>query len=121
MAHILIVDGTEQVRDALCRSLALREHEVDVAENAEVASRLWNSRVYDIAIIDIVLPSMQGVKIISDLRGNNVDIKIITISSGGLNDVKNCLDQAEKAGSNRFLAKPFHIPELVSLIDELTA
>lgn len=121
MAHILIIDGNEQVRDALRLSLALREHEVDVAENAEVASRLWDSRAYDIAIIDIVVPSMLGVKIISNLRENNVDIKIITISSGGLSDIQNCMDQAEKAGSDRFLAKPFHIPELVSLIDELTA
>lgn len=111
MAHILVIDDNESLRDLIHGMLVSGGHTVAAASNGLDAVKLFRTAPADLVITDIVMP-YDGLATIRVLRGEYPSIPIIAISGGG----EFRLDYARGLGANRTLAKPFSVDELNTAI-----
>jgi two-component system response regulator MprA len=126
MKHLLVIDDEPFVRDALKRVLEASEVRVDVAEDAESGLLQIARQAYDLVILDIIMPGMDGVQLIRRLRADYPAIAIIAISGGGNFELSGYrpeavstqayLAAASSAGADGVLAKPFETDELEALV-----
>lgn len=121
MAHILIVDDTAPVRFAL--STVLQEHGHQTAESADGQQALDSlaSRAFDIVVTDIFMPEIDGIELITRLREERPDMKIIAISGGGARFVPSfAINLAHHMGADIALQKPVNSEELLSAVQALS-
>lgn len=126
MKHLLVIDDEPFVRDALKRVLEASEVRVDVAADAESGLQQIAQQAYDLVILDIIMPGIDGVQLIRRLRADYPAIAIIAISGGGNFELSGYrpeavstqayLAAATSAGADGVLAKPFETEELEALV-----
>lgn len=131
MLHILVIDDEPFVREALERVLKSRAVSVVGAADAAAGLALLDQSAVDLVIIDVVLPGMDGVAAIKQIRRDHPNIRIIAISGGGnfgLNayqpdaiSTSAYLAACKAAGADGTLAKPFETAELRTLIGQSPA
>ena len=119
MARILVIDDDPDARRALRRMLEHAGHEVINAPDGRVGVRLYMEKPTDIVITDLVMPEMDGIEVIMELRRKYSEVKIIALSDGGRFGADDYLSAAEKLGAQRSFAKPFKQIELLEAVDEL--
>lgn len=109
--RILVVEDDALVADAIGRGLAGAGFAVDRVDSAERAAGALAAEAFDLAIVDIGLPGMDGLDLLQRLRrgGNPLPVLILT-ARDGLADRVNALD----LGADDYLPKPFALPELVA-------
>ena len=128
--HILVIDDEPFVREALERVLKCGAVSVLGAADAAAGLALLDQSAVDLVIIDVVLPGMDGVAAIKQIRRDHPNIRIIAISGGGnfgLNayqpdaiSTSAYLAACKAAGADGTLAKPFETAELRALIGQLS-
>ncbi|WP_329741678.1 response regulator [Dyella sp. A6] len=109
--RILLVEDDSLVSDAITRGLSSEGYVVDAVDNAEgVPARLAITH-YDLAIVDLGLPGMDGLALVRHLRrsGSSLPLLIVT-ARDRLDDRVNALD----LGADDYLTKPFALPELAA-------
>jgi CheY-like chemotaxis protein len=116
MALILIADDDPLLRRTLVDMLGAAADVIEAADGAE-AVRLAVERQPDVALIDLVMPKLDGLDAIRRLRTTCPDLKIIAISGGGRNRYLDILDLADRLGADAVLAKPFSPRQLLQLIE----
>ena len=131
MLRILVIDDEPYVREALERVLKSSAVTVVGAADAITGLTVLQTSPIDLVIIDVVLPGMDGVAAIKQIRRDHKNIRIIAISGGGNFGLSAYLPEAISthaylaaciaAGAEGTLAKPFETAELRSLIDRVTA
>jgi DNA-binding response OmpR family regulator len=129
MKRLLVIDDEPYVRDALKRVLEDDELSVDVAADAEAALVQLSSQSYDLTILDVIMPGMDGVELIRRLRAEFPAMRVIAISGGGNFELagygpeaittRAYLAAATSVGADAVLAKPFETAELEALIRPL--
>ncbi len=111
-ASILVVDDDEANRDILSRQLQRLGFDVSMAKNGPEALRLLERRPFDIALVDFMMPDMDGLDVLEAIKYNPVtcDIPVIMISAlDELSGVSRCIQR----GADDYLFKPFE-PVLLS-------
>jgi DNA-binding NtrC family response regulator len=121
MARILIVDDDPDICFVLTRLLERHGHEASAVLNARKALDSLESSPFDIAIIDIIMPDMDGIELIMKIRLNYPQLKVIAISGGGVIPADEYLRMAKLLKVRRTFQKPIKAAELVAAIDELVA
>lgn len=131
MLRILVIDDETYVREALARVLTSRSVTVIGAEDAAAGFAAMREAAVDLAIIDVILPGMDGVAAIKRIRHDYPDVRIIAISGGGNFGLAAYRPEAistaaylaacKAAGADGTLAKPFETAELRLLIERLMA
>jgi CheY-like chemotaxis protein len=131
MLRILVIDDEQFVREALERVLKSWAVCVVGAADAAAGLALLDQSAMDLVIIDVVLPGMDGVAAIKQIRRDHPNIRIIAISGGGNFGLSAYQPEAisttaylaacKAAGANATLAKPFETAELRALIGQLLA
>ncbi len=112
MARLLVVDDEQPFLRALSISLRAQDYEVIQASTAEQALALAADRPLDLVVLDLGLPSMDGLAMLANLRGwSQVPVLVLSARSD-VTDAVAALD----AGADDFLAKPFAISELLARI-----
>lgn len=119
--RILVVDDNGQMREALRLIFETAGHEVLAAANGKIALHLQKTMPADLVITDIIMPEMEGVELIKDIRNIAPRVKIIAISGGGRTDANLCLTIAGELGADRTLLKPFSNSAIMSIVSELFA
>jgi CheY-like chemotaxis protein len=129
--RILVIDDEPFVREALERVLKSPEVAVVGAADAMAGLGVLKSSIMDLVIIDVVLPGMDGVAAIKQIRRDHANIRIIAISGGGnfglsayqpdAISTTAYLAACKAAGADATLAKPFETAELRALIGQLHA
>jgi CheY-like chemotaxis protein len=129
--HVLVIDDEPFVREALERVLKSSVVCVVGAADAAAGLALLDQSAIDLVIIDVVLPGMDGVAAIKQIRRDHPNIRIIAISGGGnfglsayqpdAISTTAYLAACKAAGANATLAKPFETAELRALIGQLLA
>jgi CheY-like chemotaxis protein len=129
--HILVIDDEPFVREAIERVLKSSVVSVVGAADAAAGLALLDQTAMDLVIIDVVLPGMDGVAAIKQIRRDHPNIRIIAISGGGnfglsayqpdAISTTAYLAACKLAGANAALAKPFETAELRALIGQLLA
>ncbi len=109
--RILIVEDDELVADALRRGLAEAGFAVDRVASAEQAEAAFATEEFDLAVVDIGLPKVDGLSLVRRMRraGNDLPVLILT-ARDALADRVDALD----LGADDYLTKPFELPEVAA-------
>jgi two-component system, OmpR family, response regulator PhoP len=115
--RLLLVEDEQILRDNLKQFLTRNSYSVDSAEEGHEGLFLGSEHPYDIAIIDIGLPGIDGIELIKKLRQHqkNFPILILTARDSWQDKVVGL-----EAGGDDYLAKPFHNEELLARLNALT-
>ena len=114
-AHILIVEDDQGIRNQLKIYLARKGYWCSTARDAETAGRLLELLKFDLLIVDVLMPGMDGKSFVRQVRKKSAVPVIMLTALGGL---ENVLD-GFGAGSDDYLSKPFEPEELVARIEAL--
>jgi DNA-binding response OmpR family regulator len=107
---ILIVEDEQKIADTLKFGLSEHGYHVEVAYDGSIGERIFTSRPFDLVILDINLPGVNGYTLCKLIRRRNQAIPIIMLTSmGTLNDKIEGYD----AGADDYLVKPFEFRELL--------
>ncbi len=114
--HILLVDDYEKTREYVFEPLKRAGYSVDMAEDGEDGLQKGMTMDYDVIILDVMLPKVDGVEVLRQLRakGNETHILILT----ALTAVNERVDGL-RFGADDYLIKPFAVAELLARVDAL--
>ncbi|VIF74622.1 two-component response regulator [Clostridioides difficile] len=109
---VLIVEDNKILLEIVAEEL--RKHfETEKCEDGEEALYLVNQNIYDLVILDLMLPNINGFDILKKMRVNNIDTPVLILTA------KETLDDKVEAftiGANDYLTKPFYMEELVARV-----
>jgi len=111
--RILIVDDEEIVLRSCLRVLRDDDYEIDTASDGLSALEKVNENTYDVLILDIKMPKMDGIEVLRRVKEARPDIDVIMIT--GLHDIGTAV-QAMKLGALDYLPKPFEPDQLKTLV-----
>ena len=114
--RLLIVEDDHSLRDGLAALLKQAGYEVDSEADGRQALNVLLSKEYDLAIIDLMLPGMNGLALVRSLRRQSRGLPILVVTArDALEDRVSGLD----AGADDYLVKPFEMPELEARVRAL--
>jgi len=119
VAHLLVVDDEEPIRALFGEFLTHHGHTVRFASNGRNALEIFKNENFDVVITDLLMPEMEGIETIREMRRLKPTAKIIAISGGGTGKAANYLLMAKKLGANRTFDKPVPLHELQKVIETL--
>lgn len=110
---ILIIEDEYSLADAIAEVLKKENFTTNIITDGEEGENEALTNVYDLILLDIMLPNKDGFKILNDLRKEKVDTPIIILTAKSeINDKLNGLEN----GADDYITKPFHIKELVARV-----
>jgi two-component system OmpR family response regulator len=116
MTNILLVEDEPDLADYIRRGLMESGHHVDHAERGDSGLRLASEGKYDLLIVDRMLPGMDGLTVVKNLRERQSRLPVLFLSNlGGLDDRVEGLN----SGGDDYLAKPFAFSELLARVNAL--
>ena len=114
--RILLVEDEKRMTEALCEILRLEKYEVDHYANGLDGLAAIESNIYDVVILDVMLPGMNGYEIARRVRSEGIATPILMLTAKSeLDDKVNGLD----SGADDYLTKPFMTKELLARIRAL--
>jgi CheY-like chemotaxis protein len=121
-AKVLLVEDNEINQKIVLLSLKKRVSQIDVAANGKEALEMFGLKQYDLILMDIMMPVMDGITATKKIREiestNHSHVPIITITANALaGDRDNCL----AAGADDYIAKPFQADVLIKKMKNLLA
>lgn len=112
--RILIVEDEFNLADVISSRLKKENYIVDVFYDGETGLENALTNIYDLIILDIMLPKINGIEILKQLRNEKIKSKIIMLTAKSqLEDKLEGLNN----GANDYITKPFHIDELVARVN----
>ena len=116
MAHLLIVEDDELLRDGLCAQLVHAGHSVSSASDGAQAQRLLESTRFDGVVLDLGLPLVDGISVLQWLRQRLAALPVLILTArDGVDDRV----QGLNAGADDYLTKPFNMAELLARLQAL--
>ncbi len=119
MKQILLIDDDAAVRFLVSDILEEQGYSVTTADNGKEGLRLLDQGSPDLVITDIIMPDMDGIEVIMQLKQRYPDGKIIALSAGGSISSDKYLDLAKGLGAQKVLTKPVEHQELIETVREL--
>jgi len=116
--RVLIVDDDPDVAEALSELLKLGGFKTDLKNDGKTAIFAALARPYTAAIIDIGLPDMDGLDVMSEIQRHQPALRIFLMTGYGSHDVAT---RAQKAGTCDILVKPFDVGHLIRRLNEPTS
>lgn len=115
--RLLIVEDEKELCDTLAKSLYGAGYEVDACYDGYEALDYTLSEKYDLIVLDLNLPGMDGMEVLRELRQRDEETKVLILSARSqIADKVDGLD----AGANDYMEKPFHLQELEARVRSLT-
>ncbi len=115
--RLLIVEDEKKMNEMIAASLRKAGYEVDVCYDGNSADQYMASESYDLIVLDLNLPGMDGMTLLRSLRERDRDTAVLILSArSDVTDKVAGLD----AGANYYLSKPFHLDELEACVRSLT-
>lgn len=111
---ILLVEDDTLIAEPLAKALADQHYVVDVATDGQIGSELLASFTYDLILLDVMLPKLDGISLCRQLRSQGNQTPILLLTAQNANTVMG-LD----AGADDYVAKPFNLQELLARIRAL--
>lgn len=113
---ILIVEDEESLREALQLNLELEGYAVTTASTGSEALQVVRKEYFDLILLDIMLPEMDGITVCENIRLQNNDVPVLFLSAKN-----SSMDRIEglKKGGDDYLTKPFNLEELLLRVDKL--
>jgi len=113
VARILVIDDDESIRKTVAAILEENNYAVDTAENGTEAVKKAKTGTYNLALVDIRLPDIEGTKLLAELEA--VSPKTLKIIVTGYPALQNAIEAANQ-GADAYLIKPVNIDNLLDTI-----
>jgi len=110
--RILVVDDDPAVLELLGKSLQLSDYDADMASDGPSALERLAGSDYDLLIVDLKMPGMDGLSVIREARRRSLDLPVIIVT--GFSTEANAIE-AINLGVSGYLTKPFRIPRLLNV------
>jgi DNA-binding response OmpR family regulator len=114
MHTILLVEDDESLGFVIKDNLEMAGFAVDLQVNGKAALSAYNTNVYDIGILDVMLPEMDGFTLSENIKEANPDFPILFLTAKSLNEDR---IKGLKLGADDYISKPFSMEELVLRIE----
>ncbi len=114
MTHILVVEDDVENMELMACLLKLKDYDIKMASDGREALELAKSYIFDIILLDIYLPIMNGFEVLKRLKNTlNSNTPVVAVTAGVLEDNKELL---LAAGCSEYLEKPFKKNALYEII-----
>ena len=114
--HILCVDDDDKIRELLKVFLRKNNFSVSTAQSVDEAKKLLNLFIFDIIVLDIMMPKISGTEFLDTFRKENVNTPVIMLTANNQLKIKT---QSYDLGCDDYLIKPFEPMELILRINKL--
>ncbi len=114
---ILVVEDDSQISSFIIKGLEEHGFSVHLAKSGEIAREMIQDTEWDLILLDIMLPGIDGMQLIQFIRYRKIYTPILVLSALNATSDKT---QALDYGADDYLSKPFHFEELLSRIKALT-
>lgn len=111
----MVVDDDEGIRKTLLRILEKEGYAVESVDNGKQAIEASKKWSFNIALIDIKLPDMEGIKLLEKLK--DAEPKMVKIIITGYPSLKSAIEAVNR-GANGYVLKPFDVSKLLAMIDK---
>ncbi len=112
--RILIVDDEERFRNTMSKLLTVEGYEVSIAGTGPEALEMLRQNLHDLVILDVRMPEMNGVQVLSEIKKIDVSLEVIIMTGYASVDTAK---EIMKLGAYDYLLKPYAIAELLEKID----
>ncbi len=112
-AKILIIEDEKRVASFICQGLKEEGFETEVAYDGSMGKKMALSQKYDMIILDINLPVMNGFEVCKEIRNHNASIPVLILTALGTTEDKL---EGFDAGTDDYLVKPFEFKELLARV-----
>ena len=116
MAKILIADDALFVRKSMIRILTSSGHQLFEAEDGKQAIEIYKEQLPDLVIMNIVMPVLDGISAVKEIRKINPEAKIIMCSAMGQ---QKKIAAAIQAGATDFIAKPYKDAQVLDAVNNV--
>jgi putative nucleotidyltransferase with HDIG domain len=106
---ILVVDDEEAIREVISTLLEAQGYRCTVCSNGRMALEKFRQDTFDLVLSDIVMPEMDGMKLLAELRAADPDVPVIMVTA--MHDISIALE-AIRAGAYDYILKPFEKDQL---------
>lgn len=113
---ILLVEDEENLHEALRMNLELEGYEVTSAFDGAAAMQAFQNEYFDLIILDVMIPQMDGLNVTQNIRLTNTDVPILILSAKNTSADR---VQGLKKGADDYLTKPFNLEELLLRVQKL--
>lgn len=115
--NVLLIEDDKRISEFIVKGLEENNFTVHLAETGEIARDLIQHDTWDIILMDIMLPGIDGIQLTKMMRFKKIHTPILMLSAlSDTDDKVNALD----SGADDYLVKPFHFKELISRVNALT-
>ncbi|MCR5564765.1 MAG: response regulator transcription factor [Gammaproteobacteria bacterium] len=114
---LLLVEDNEQLNNALTTILKRNSYVVDSVFDGEEAMTLIEEYTYDVIILDIMIPKINGLEVLKRARAMNIESPILMLTAKSTTEDK---VSGLNLGADDYLAKPFNVDELLARLKALT-
>ena len=119
MAKILVAEDEAQLLEALKRVLSCDGHTVTAAANGAAAIELLKESVFDLVVLDMIMPDVDGFEVLDYIRGHNMNTPVLVMSGGGRRADYSFLQMAQQLGATSAIKKPFKLASLLKAVTRL--
>ncbi len=117
MAHrILLAEDEKNLRETIKLNLEMDGYEVSAAVDGKQALKTFKSSTYDLVILDIMMPEINGLDVCRAIRAENTEVPVLFLTAKSSGDDR---IQGLKTGADDYLTKPFELEELLLRIQNL--
>ncbi len=110
---ILIIEDEYSLADAIAETLQKEKFQVNIITNGEDGENEALTNIYDLILLDVMLPGKDGFEILANLRKEKIDTPIVMLTAKSeMSDKLNGLEN----GADDYITKPFHTRELVARV-----
>lgn len=114
--RILLVEDEKSLQKMVKMNLELEDYEVVTADNGKEALKLFNDQYFDLLLLDIMLPDMDGLQVCQHVRLTNIEVPILFLTA---KDSPQDRVEGLKRGGDDYLTKPFNLEELLLRVKNL--
>ncbi len=117
MSQILVADDEDGLLEMIVFTLEAAGHKVDSAKNGRVAVELAKRNRYDVVVMDVMMPFMDGYHACAEIIQGTVNpppVLLLTSRDYGQDEVA-----VKGSGATAFLSKPFEVSELLKVVQEM--
>ena len=113
--RVLVVDDDEAIRKLIAAILRRRSFHVESAANGEEALKRLTEHHYDVMLLDLMMPKVDGYTVIERVREQKIDIEIVVVTAAGASQV-NAIDRSRVRA---VISKPFDVTQLVDTVSQV--
>ncbi len=114
--RILVVDDEDALRTVLSSELEGEGYQVGSAADGEEAIKILGTQVFDLILLDIKMPKVDGFEVLKFVKQTQPKTKVIMLT--GFADLKNAIE-SKKLGAEDFVSKPYDLVDLLTTVERV--